>query len=945
MNLNDLMQAFAGEMESANDDLAQLLEGLLLLDEFDPALLDALDGYTGLVERLGSAAEMAGLSGLTQVCSWVVENALAAASNPVAEREAYRHFLSRWPQLVIFFLKNYTDPTTAGGLVDHLKSAPQSLDDEAAMKLMHKLGSTAATDLSAGMAARAERASPADIELSIPDDVDSSLLQGFVLEAPAQVAGLAQLARDLAHNQFELAAISEAKRLAHTLKGTAAIIGIRGIVVLSHHTEDILEYIEQHRDDAISPWMIGVLLNAAYCLEQMVGYLLEGDEAPSQALDVLQAVLDLANAIDRGESLHRGEIGLHTAALVQVEGNLPHSALPILHDEPAVAPQAIDDRAATANQSAIRVPLQTIEQLFRVSSEISLKMAAMESKLSVANQRSQELLQQNIRVNKRLMELETLVDIRSSRVVSAAQSSIHAGFDPLEMDQYNELHSTSHALQEESADARMLSNKLEDEISQLQSIQYQQHKLAAELQHLVILTRMTKVGVLASRLQRTVHATCQATGKLAELVIHGADILLDGDVLNGLAEPLLHLLRNAIDHGLEPPDHRQALGKNPHGTIVLTFERLGQQAVVRCQDDGYGLDLSAVRQRALQRGLIDEHDVLSDEQLARLILHAGFSTRDSVNEISGRGVGLNVVNEWALSLNGGVQIQTELDRGSCFTLRFQASLSTQHALVVALGKQLFALPSTSVVQAVSRGVGEFSKVAGQSLFSIGNKSYPLQFLAALAGLPQEEKPLTDYDIVIVKSDQQVLAVLVDQLLDARELLLKDAGPYARHICGVAGLSIRGDGAVVVMLDLSQLLQSTTRKVQQVSRATPVEVAKSGILIVDDSLAVRNSLAQLMNDAGFNVKTARDGLDAVETLRAFKPDLLLTDLEMPNMNGLELTFHVRNRQDLQGLPVIMITSRSQDKHRQQAALMGVDTYITKPYTDGELLVSVREAMRV
>ncbi len=331
--------------------------------------------------------------------------------------------------------------------------------------------------------------------------------------------------------------------------------------------------------------------------------------------------------------------------------------------------------------------------------------------------------------------------------MARSRSLQHGGaeFDPLEMDQYNELHSTSHALVEDAADARTMALRLEEGIARIASQQARQRRLSEDLQHLVIGTRMTEVGVLESRLQRNVRSTCQITGKEAVLVLEGGDTLIDSDLLSKLAEPLLHLLRNAVDHGLETPGERAAAGKPRTGRILLSFARQGQQVVLRCQDDGRGLDLYAIQQRAIEHGLLAEEQALSDAEISRLVLLPGFSTRHAVSEVSGRGIGLDVVRGWVTAMNGSIQIASKPGYGCTFELRFAASLSTIQSLIVEVAGERFVLPSVQVEQAVARGVGTFHLVGGQLLYNFNKRTYPAMRLADLTGLPDENKPLDAYD--------------------------------------------------------------------------------------------------------------------------------------------------------------------------------------------------------
>lgn len=952
MKLNDLIDALAAEIDRARPQLDRDLDELAALDADDQAFAVALDEYSSLAQRMGEAAEMAGFPGLQAVCQHVLDNTLALPALAAAERGTLIQFLRDWPPLIIYYLRNIADPTTAAGLVDHLVRAPYPLGEEQALKIMHMLGAmplqVQQPGAGEGQAPRAVLAAPEDVALAIPPDVDAKLLEGFFHEAPEQARYLVELSRKMAAGQGDGSDLVAARRMAHTLKGSGSIIGLRGLASLGHHFEDILDHFESQGGVVAKP-AADTLLDAAYCLEQMVAYVTGTDDYPKQAQHVLQRVLDLANRIDRGETIDQPLARSTPVALA----NAGTRQEPVPPDEDAVAVQVLPREMQTQGMrhaAALRVSVRQVDELFRVSGEVSVNSAVLEARLKSLTEQARDLLNQNLRVQKRLFELETLVDVRALTMMRArTRRTDEAAFDPLEMDQYSELHSTTHALMEESADARALAFRLEDEIARLSGVQTLQQRLSKDLQHLVIGTRMSPAGMLEPRLQRNVRATCQATGKQAALTVKGGDALIDGDMLSRLAEPLLHLLRNAVDHGIEAPEERIAAGKDPTGRIELAYSRQGQQVVLQCSDDGRGLDLPAIHRRALERGLVGSEQVLTEDEITRLILLPGFSTRDIVNEVSGRGVGLDVVRDWVGAMNGSIRITSRAGQGCTVELRFAASLSTMQSLVVEVGGQRFALPSLHIEQAVPRGIGTFERVGDKLVYHHGKRVLNGWLLADLAGLATEDdKPLDDYDAVIVRLDNKIHVLGVDRLLDSRELLIKNPGRYARHIRGVAGLSILGDGSVAVNLDLGQLLarEGTHKQVPRSQAAAvpaPGERELPGVLIVDDALSVRTSLMQLVQDAGFRVQAARDGMDAIDTLGSFNADIVLTDLEMPNMNGIELTSHIRGRDDLKSVPVIMITSRSQEKHRRLAEQAGVSRYITKPYNEGDLLQTIRQAL--
>jgi chemotaxis protein histidine kinase CheA/CheY-like chemotaxis protein len=416
-------------------------------------------------------------------------------------------------------------------------------------------------------------------------------------------------------------------------------------------------------------------------------------------------------------------------------------------------------------------------------------------------------------------------------------------------------------------------------------------------------------------------------------------------VLNQLVDPLLHILRNAVDHGIEPPDERVAAGKAREGLIMLTVSRRGQAVVVQITDDGRGLDLDVVRRKAMERGLIDASATPSDAEIARLTLLPGLSTRDEVTEISGRGVGLDVVATRLRSMAGSIDIRSQTGQGMTIELRFQASLVATHALFVRDGGQIFGLASHTVQRAVPAVAVELEHDAGVLYANVDSHRYPAHELATLTGLNPASLP-ERRNLVIVDTDGGPIGVLVDAVLDARELVTRPTGKYLKRIAGVSGVGLTCDGNVIPLLDIPELARSprelSLRAAAELrSKAQPTR--RSRVLVVDDSLSVRRAVATLLEDQGYDVALARDGLEAAKQMEAARPDVLLTDLEMPNMNGLELAMHVRSRGELAALPIIMITSRSMDKHRRQALSAGVDVYLTKPYTDFELLQHVATAV--
>lgn len=942
MKLNDLITAFAEEIKNASPLMESKLDELQTLPLEDDRFMEAIDDYSTQAQRMGEAAEMVGFPGLQLVCNHIIENTVLLASQQPEERTPTLDFLRMCTPMMVHYLENIEDPSCVYGMIDLLCAAPSPMQIDQAMKITYQLGGIpqqlSGTFMGADDTARPVLATQADIDLTLPKDADSGLLDSFFQEAPSQAQELVQIAKKLVAGEGFVSDIVVAKRIAHTLKGSSATIGIRGITTISHHLEDILEHFESDEKD-IPQNLHSLILDAAYCLEQIIDFLSGSDDSPEQILSVLQAILDTANRIDKGEPL---------------EGALYREEIERGTTQTTVTTQLATDEPAPSSggaASSLRVDMDRVEELFRISGEVMVHGASVETQIKGLMDASKQLSQQNLRIQKRLFELEGAIDTHTHELMHQSSTAGNKNaFDVLEMHEYSELHSVTNALMEEVSDARMYVNEVHRSIADLNGIHLRQQQSVSDMQYLVLSTRMAAVNSIASRLQRNIRNTCQATGKLANLVIVGGDTLIDTDVLSKLTQPLMHLLRNAVDHGIESPEVRQQKGKSETGQITLSFSRKGQQVEMICSDDGKGLDHAFIFQRAVERGIVQPDEVMTDDEIAQLILRAGFSTKDEVSEISGRGVGMDVVREWAQQMNGSIRIASFYGKGSTITMRFAASLSTSQSLIVRVNDQKYAISYTYIEQALASGVGKINFLDGKRLYHFNDMSLPFEFLHDYIGSDLEltqtgaEKPLNEYDVIIININNKKIALAVDELVAARDLLIKTPKRYAHFVSGISGLSILGDGSVAVNLDLASITQKTTAPRMQTkilnTKTSAARKALPHILVVDDALSVRNSLKQLVEDMGMVAITARDGMEAVERLMDNKPDVVLTDLEMPNLNGVELTTYIRNQDTLKDLPVIMITSRSQAKHRELADQAGVDHYLTKPYNDTELLKLIR-----
>jgi chemotaxis protein histidine kinase CheA/CheY-like chemotaxis protein len=922
MKGSDLLLALADEVQSLTTDLAHSYEQWSTAE----ADADELAGqFISAIERLAEAAGYMGLTGVQRIASVQLRNFLALADVEPEMRVLLKPWFCDWPTLLEAHLRAPQDPELISEIVLHLGNdcVPEPLRADESDELLGELAAAsqigAALDAEEGAAP--EQLSADDMKLDVSPDVDGALLDAFLTDSPPQALEVCDYLARWIKNPADAESLRTAKRAAHTLKGSANILGISGIGKLAHRLEDLLDICEAEMEPP-GTFRARALMAAADCLAQMVAAVAGEDSIPEFALGVV-AELDLARA-ENGD-ISTAPTATETFAAATTE---------------AATPTSPDTRQAIA---ATRVPTALLDNLVRMVGEMSIKLGELEQEFKNASTRANSRVNQDLLIHKRLYELEHSVDIRGLAArhrIGAAQDAAASEFDSLEMDQYNEVQGISRALIEEATDARDISTQAREELRGIAGIIHEQQRMMRELQHLTAQTRMAPIESIVPRLQRNVRQTASSTGKHAQLVVAGSDILVDNDVLMQLVDPMLHVLRNAVDHGLETPEEREILGKAIEGTIRFEARQRGQVISVTCSDDGRGLDLDVIRAKAIARGLIPADTELTEQEIARLTLLPGFSTRDSVSEISGRGVGLDVVASRLRALNGTVDIRSEFGRGMTIELRFQASMIATHALFVRTGEHRYAIPSHSVLRAIPASLVELTPTGNGIAAVIDSVQLPTFDLAAITGLPATAENARQ-DLVLVQGEGGIVGVLVDAVLQASDLVTRPAGRYLKRIQGVTGMGLLGDGSIVSLLDIAELVRTPDQSARRNAAAALHDQvqARHRAMVVDDSLSVRRALATLLEDQGYEVAQMRDGLEAAHALDSFKPDVVLTDLEMPNMNGLELASHIRARPQHADLPIIMITSRSMDKHRQQALAAGVSIYLTKPYTDHELLRNV------
>jgi chemotaxis protein histidine kinase CheA/ActR/RegA family two-component response regulator len=955
-----------------------------------------------LFERFSQAVQTIGMDGLAGFLSLIqtfthqlVDNNYALnsdlntylqAASPanldmlVQQHDAGVNWLQQWVNEVSAYLSNPADPQIVEGMVTYLTQCPKPFDEEHVLEVAAALLTLPQMTQDDAEAEALLLIDATDEDVALPtEDVDPELLFALLADAPQQLDNMEHAVTQWGAGLCSEDDMQEAMRSAHTLKGSGGIIGLPGVGKLAHRLEDILLYALENTTQGERPpeALSRDVLQAVHCLQQMVSHLQGNEEAPNNAKSVLQSLLIWARLI------HSGEIENVDASFEAIEVTDPAEAAEVteaadLVELPPTAPNNAQTSAQTnaqtnvtnktaepakAQESAVlRLGVSQLSRLLRRAGQSIVHTERLSKLLSDTEGWLTAMERSNQVMAARLRELDAMVNSQVVQLRDAQQVAQpdDASFDPLELDRYDALHGLSRFIGEAARDSSAMVLQVRETTAQSVAM-LRQESYALVSQHRELLAaRMVPVKTIIPRLKRTVAQTAIATQRRVNLHVTGEDMVVDADVLSRLAEPLLHLLRNAVDHGIELPRERLEAGKPEQGTIYLDFQRDGEEMALRVSDDGRGLDLDAIEAKALSFGLIASAGSLPEAELQRLILQPGFSTRDAVTETSGRGVGMDIVNDRITGLKGRLEIDSSVGLGSTFTVHVPVSSGVAQALVVQCAGEAVALPLEQVDSIVAAGLGQFSLGDAGVQMEYAGQHYPAFSLAQWLDLDNVSpadivQRAPSWIVVLAKGAIGPVALLVDAVLESRELILQDVGLLTRRVRGIIGGALRADGRPLFLLSVSELQRAvnlvanaskqTARTALSTVAATAalrkrLQVERTRVLVVDDAWSVRRSMQQLLEDAGYDVAVAADGFEALERLRAKIPAVVLTDLEMPNLNGLELTRRMQDIPQWADIPVVMITSRTSAKHREEGLKAGVDVYLTKPYQDADLLAQVR-----
>lgn len=793
---------------------------------------------------------------------------------------------------------------------------------------------------------------PTDVDPDGPldlTDVDEDLLDVFLEEGVDILDHSDGLMSRLREAPQEQELVVGLQRDLHTLKGGARMAGLNPIGDLAHVTESLLEVVAAGGRDLGSSG-VEVLERAFDRLHSLVSRVGER-RAIATPVHLLAAVETLL----RGEALPTVEAAAEPVASVEPTAPSESAPAPARQVPPPIrvvpTETALDEEETVtrAPQEQIRIRADLLDRLVNYAGEVAIYRARLEQQLGAFRGNLGELDQTTTRLREQLRKLEIETEAQILSRYQRHQDEGDADFDPLELDRFSTLQQLSRALSESASDIVNLQGTLEDLTRQYETLLLQQSRVSSDLQEGLMRTRMVPFDSLVPRLRRILRQTAGELGKQAQLKVEGAQGEMDRNVLDRMTAPLEHMLRNALAHGLETPSERIAAGKPAEGNIRIQVAREASEVLIRVSDDGRGLDRDAIRRKAIERGLMKADAQLGDRDLYGFILESGFSTASSVSKIAGRGVGMDVVYSEIRQLGGSLHIESERGRGTEFVIRLPFTLAVTQAVFVKQGETSFAVPITSVqgVSRIDREELDKQLASGSPVFSYAGEDYAIHDLGLLLGQPAAKAADSlQVPVLLARSGDQRAAICVDNVLGSREIVVKPTGPQVSSIPGIFGATIMGDGRVVVILDVAPLVRRAAA-IEHAPVATALEDQRVVplVMVVDDSITMRKVTGRVLERHNFEVLTAKDGVDAIEKLAERVPDVMLLDIEMPRMDGYELATHMRNDPRLKSVPIIMITSRTGDKHRQRAFEIGVDRYLGKPYQEADLMRNVQEILQV
>ena len=779
--------------------------------------------------------------------------------------------------------------------------------------------------------------------VSLPSDADHEILEIFFEEADELLEAIDQSVHEWLETPDNRIHLENLLRSLHTLKGGARLAGLTALGDDAHTFESVLIAV-QGKPSLPAGFFDGLQLRHDEMLAMVNALRMAASgDVPPAAPVVPERPAAKAPPPEAPRVVAPPRAVPPPKPIAAVTPRAP------VEEESAEAETERDDvatrsRGAQEPRELVRVSASLLEQLVNLAGESSIIRSRVEQGMNdfSTSLEEMEITIERVREQLRRLEIETETQVLFRHEINQGQD--YEEFDPLEMDRYSQLQQLSRSLSESASDMLDLKETLAFKARESETLLIQQARVNTELQEGLMRTRMVPFNRLLPRLRRTVRQVARELGKEVDFHAYNAEGELDRNVLERMVPPLEHMLRNAVDHGIERAEFRRGFGKPDVGRIDLRLSREAGDVVIEISDDGAGIDVESVRAKALERGLMAADARLRDDEVLQFVFAPGFSTAKSVTQISGRGVGMDVVHSAVKQLGGSISITSMPGKGTRFTVRLPFTVSVNRALMVSVGEDQYAIPLNTIEGIVRVSGAELEKLyrPDGGGFEYAGVPYRVRYLGSFIG--RDYVALSDrgsVPVVLVRSGDRAVAVHVDGVQGSREIVVKSLGPQFAGVGGISGATILGDGSVVVILDLLALIRAQTAPIYANGTPEAAVDRPTCVMVVDDSVTVRKVTSRLLERQGMDVMLAKDGVEAVAMLQERRPDIMLLDIEMPRMDGFEVARQIRHDDRLSNLPIVMISSRTGSKHQERAQELGVNRFLGKPFQENELLATIEE----
>ena len=771
--------------------------------------------------------------------------------------------------------------------------------------------------------------------------ISMDLRDTFRLEAEENLDDIANCLIRLGKSPENRGDLQAIRRRMHTLKGSAGLVGFDEITQLAHRSEDLLEYLFD-REEVFQESHLHLLQDTA----DILGDLTHEHPVRPKTSSRLQELYRRYDLVLKSPSVSDAAFPAPSPQ-EQPLATKPDPDPKLEKTQPSEAASPIKSPVGMHSE-LLRIPQKRIDDLVTTVSDLMIHRTTFEQTLRRLTSQMDELKPSIRRLQRIASSIEREYEValldagRAVRGVSASAGTdvAVAEFDALEMDRYTEFHLLARDLAETSHDLQTVTSSVGEVVGDFEGYLLRSSRLTSEAQDQLMKMRMVPLSTLMVRLERAVRVTAKQSQKKVDFRVEGEGIELDKTVLEEMADPLVHILRNAVDHGIEPPHVRKVLGKDPTGHITLKAYHSGTQVILEINDDGAGMALDQLRMKAIAGGFISQTEAenLNDEAIYDFVFKPGFSTAGQVSEVSGRGVGLDIVKAVVQKLKGQLQLSNRPNAGMSLVIRLPLTLAILKVILVQSGGEVYAIPMSGISQIIQPDQNAIERHDHPGLLHHEGKFLPLRDLAESLGM-SPVRPDTDKirPVLLIDLGTSRIGMTVDRLLEAREIVIKNLGRHLTHVQGITGATLMGDGSVVLILNPADLVKP---KVEGTSSKNMLEPATNlhQIMVVDDSVSVRKVLTQLLSHAGYDTLAAKDGLEALEMLQRLpqNPAALILDIEMPRMDGYELTSLLRGQPRFSEMPIIILTSRGAARHRERAENLGVTEYLVKPFREEVLL---------